>query len=108
GRAERSAAGERPEVPAGRRIVVLPAAVRHRTEDQGLLRGAPRGAEGSPGRAGPAGGGRHGAGGRPGISPKTAPDKSGQTGSGRTEEHTSELQSRENIVCRLLLEKKKK
>src|SRR6266511_1329926 len=26
----------------------------------------------------------------------------------RTEEHTSELQSRENIVCRLLLEKKKK
>src|SRR5690606_41526989 len=26
----------------------------------------------------------------------------------RSEEHTSELQSRENIVCRLLLEKKKK
>src|SRR5690606_40800992 len=26
----------------------------------------------------------------------------------RSEEHTSELQSRENLVCRLLLEKKKK
>src|SRR5215475_5771813 len=36
-----------------------------------------------------------------------------QTGAGavlnsRSEEHTSELQSRENLVCRLLLEKKKK
>src|SRR5690606_408697 len=28
-------------------------------------------------------------------------------GYGRSEEHTSELQSRENLVCRLLLEKKK-
>src|SRR2546428_7911428 len=28
--------------------------------------------------------------------------------SGRSEEHTSELQSRSDIVCRLLLEKKKK
>src|SRR5690606_41035038 len=28
-------------------------------------------------------------------------------GPGRSEEHTSELQSRENLVCRLLLEKKK-
>src|SRR5690606_41721661 len=27
-------------------------------------------------------------------------------GAGRSEEHTSELQSRENLVCRLLLEKK--
>ena len=26
----------------------------------------------------------------------------------RSEEHTSELQSRENLVCRLLLEKKKR
>src|SRR5690606_40546098 len=32
-----------------------------------------------------------------------------QTGNAlRSEEHTSELQSRENLVCRLLLEKKKK
>src|SRR5690606_41522873 len=29
-------------------------------------------------------------------------------GHGRSEEHTSELQSRENLVCRLLLEKKKR
>src|SRR5690606_39319240 len=28
-------------------------------------------------------------------------------GKARSEEHTSELQSRENLVCRLLLEKKK-
>src|SRR5690606_41445683 len=33
----------------------------------------------------------------------------GQRAAGaRSEEHTSELQSRENLVCRLLLEKKKK
>src|SRR5690606_40572642 len=30
-----------------------------------------------------------------------------RAGRGRSEEHTSELQSRENLVCRLLLEKKK-
>src|SRR5256886_10394308 len=30
------------------------------------------------------------------------------TRSGRSEEHTSELQSQSNLVCRLLLEKKKK
>src|SRR5690606_41054406 len=29
-------------------------------------------------------------------------------GEARSEEHTSELQSRENLVCRLLLEKKKR
>src|SRR5688572_31661299 len=29
-------------------------------------------------------------------------------GPGRSEEHTSELQSQSNLVCRLLLEKKKK
>src|SRR5690606_41664006 len=34
---------------------------------------------------------------------------SGTSGAGgRSEEHTSELQSRENLVCRLLLEKKNK
>src|SRR5436309_6170234 len=31
-----------------------------------------------------------------------------QVSSTRSEEHTSELQSRENLVCRLLLEKKKR
>src|SRR5436309_10721950 len=34
-------------------------------------------------------------------------DRRGRLDSGRSEEHTSELQSRENLVCRLLLEKKK-
>src|SRR5690606_41889816 len=33
--------------------------------------------------------------------------QSGHDQAGRSEEHTSELQSRENLVCRLLLEKKK-
>src|SRR5690242_20767278 len=32
----------------------------------------------------------------------------GRSASGRSEEHTSELQSHVNLVCRLLLEKKKK
>src|SRR5690606_1541948 len=32
----------------------------------------------------------------------------GAVAAGRSEEHTSELQSREKLVCRLLLEKKKK
>src|SRR6266700_7183937 len=32
----------------------------------------------------------------------------GRAAGPRSEEHTSELQSRENLVCRLLLEKKKK
>src|SRR5690606_39733891 len=36
------------------------------------------------------------------------PSSSTQGSARRSEEHTSELQSRENLVCRLLLEKKKK
>src|SRR5436309_9958022 len=43
-----------------------------------------------------------------GVGEKTAVKLVGQFGSVRSEEHTSELQSRENLVCRLLLEKKKK
>src|SRR5687768_17851506 len=35
-------------------------------------------------------------------------DSTGVWTSGRSEEHTSELQSRLHLVCRLLLEKKKK
>src|SRR5690606_40030500 len=35
-------------------------------------------------------------------------DAAGRKIGHRSEEHTSELQSRENLVCRLLLEKKKK
>src|SRR5690242_21337882 len=49
---------------------------------------------------------------------RTPPQRDGQTATGgadgadciraRSEEHTSELQSHVNLVCRLLLEKKKK
>src|SRR5690606_41462777 len=46
--------------------------------------------------------------GRPGRRPAAAPSPSGQRRLPRSEEHTSELQSRENLVCRLLLEKKKR
>ena len=35
-------------------------------------------------------------------------DATGATASSRSEEHTSELQSLTNLVCRLLLEKKNK
>src|SRR5436309_9367685 len=38
---------------------------------------------------------------------RTAPRGSRRPPARRSEEHTSELQSRENLVCRLLLEKKK-
>src|SRR5690349_22039460 len=36
-----------------------------------------------------------------------SPPRSSAPGRGRSEEHTSELQSRRDLVCRLLLEKKK-
>src|SRR2546427_9394883 len=38
----------------------------------------------------------------------TAPRGSALSSTARSEEHTSELQSQSNLVCRLLLEKKKK
>src|SRR4051812_49726219 len=48
-----------------------------------------------------------GAGTRPGSGP--GPEMSDEERTrGRSEEHTSELQSHVNLVCRLLLEKKKK
>src|SRR5690242_21109790 len=40
--------------------------------------------------------------------PATVMVERGQTAHVRSEEHTSELQSHVNLVCRLLLEKKKK
>src|SRR5690606_41878239 len=40
--------------------------------------------------------------------PSAAPTRMLTSRGKRSEEHTSELQSRENLVCRLLLEKKKK
>src|SRR5205814_3813809 len=45
------------------------------------------------------------------LAPRTrvsAPEQSGVRVRGRSEEHTSELQSLRHLVCRLLLEKKKK
>src|SRR2546421_5202783 len=39
---------------------------------------------------------------------KPAPEAGKGNKRGRSEEHTSELQSRSDLVCRLLLEKKKK
>src|SRR3712207_8287430 len=69
---------------------------RRRPQDQGRPRDAERrdaGQEG-PDRPGP---GRRPELGQPAQRPR-----------GRSEEHTSELQSRQYLVCRLLLEKKKK
>src|SRR5690554_7028618 len=40
--------------------------------------------------------------------PETAKQRMRTKGINRSEEHTSELQSRPHLVCRLLLEKKKK
>src|SRR2546422_2176134 len=42
------------------------------------------------------------------IDPVTLREELGKRGDLRSEEHTSELQSRLHLVCRLLLEKKKK
>src|SRR5690606_41817991 len=45
---------------------------------------------------------------RPGpVRDRGAREPGGHVQRARSEEHTSELQSRENLVCRLLLEKKK-
>src|SRR3989440_12971254 len=45
---------------------------------------------------------------QPGVSIIIGPGTEVIAGEGRSEEHTSELQSRSDLVCRLLLEKKKK
>src|SRR2546422_3695171 len=70
------------------------------------LRSLTHGPDGAQPRALPRGGGR--------PAPARAGGKrdpeggGGHPGEGRSEEHTSELQSRLHLVCRLLLEKKKK
>src|SRR3712207_8268716 len=46
--------------------------------------------------------------GRPARQRRDCPDGAGRPDDRRSEEHTSELQSRQYLVCRLLLEKKKK
>src|SRR2546430_5800255 len=44
----------------------------------------------------------------PGLTLRTKPSRmASESGPSRSEEHTSELQSQSNLVCRLLLEKKK-
>src|SRR5690242_21292805 len=43
----------------------------------------------------------------PGRRARSRADAAGHAGRARSEEHTSELQSHVNLVCRLLLEKKK-
>src|SRR5689334_24757890 len=40
--------------------------------------------------------------------PRSRPSPTSRTAAGRSEEHTSELQSQFHLVCRLLLEKKKR
>src|SRR5207342_3812457 len=45
---------------------------------------------------------------RPGDTEPSPSPRRARPAAPRSEEHTSELQSRENLVCRLLLEKKKK
>src|SRR5439155_9044582 len=42
------------------------------------------------------------------LKPRLRPSTTASEASTRSEEHTSELQSRGHLVCRLLLEKKKK
>src|SRR3712207_8702347 len=64
-------------------------------------------AAGSTARSPPRGPGRRCAWGPP-CCTATRPGTHGRSSSGRSEEHTSELQSRQYLVCRLLLEKKKK
>src|SRR5205814_5456299 len=49
---------------------------------------------------------RHAAGG-PEVAAEVRRDRIGVPADGRSEEHTSELQSLRHLVCRLLLEKKK-
>src|SRR3712207_7419309 len=60
-----------------------------------------------PDGAGPPGAARPGAGHRAVQLPAEPGGAQGGPGDRRSEEHTSELQSRQYLVCRLLLEKKK-
>src|SRR3712207_8624789 len=69
-------------------------------------RGCRRGSATIPPAGGPAGGGsRHGR--RRGCWRRRPTPRGRRVREGRSEEHTSEIQSRQYLVCRLLLEKKK-
>src|SRR3712207_8751235 len=70
-----------------------------RAEDKAPARGR--------GRDAPGGRDPHGHPDPPRPEPPTVARSVDSTASGRSEEHTSELQSRQYLVCRLLLEKKK-
>src|SRR5690606_24682034 len=61
---------------------------------------------GAPGEAEPAAAPGQGAARHAHAAPDVAGGHAAEGRPGRSEEHTSELQSRENLVCRLLLEKK--
>src|SRR5206468_11088883 len=65
--------------------------------DRGRPRVRPERHRGQPGRDG-----------QPDQHPRPGPQLEDVGRVGRSEEHTSELQSRSDLVCRLLLEKKKK
>src|SRR3712207_8262962 len=60
-----------------------------------------------PGRAARTGDDGEGLGRRPAAARAEAPERRRRKGRGRSGEHTSELQARQYLVCRLLLEKKK-
>src|SRR6266496_4651422 len=87
---------------------MAPGDARHRARELGSLhpirRGGPGGRQGGGSLAALAA--RHG----PLVGPFTrrVPPPAGSRAVRRSEEHTSELQSRRDLVCRLLLEKKKK
>src|SRR3712207_8646492 len=65
-----------------------------------------RSGRGPPGPCGPTNGGDDGVG-PAGLRARPAPPRPVRHVRARSEEHTSELQSRQYLVCRLLLEKKK-
>src|SRR6266496_4596187 len=69
----------------------------HHCHGRGFAVRSPPGQSAIPGRA-------------TGFAPRTRPFRRGlsRCGGARSEEHTSELQSRRDLVCRLLLEKKKR
>src|SRR5690606_41380451 len=91
-----------PTAPATLSLTTLFRSGRHRRAGHAVRSAGPAGAAGAG-----AGGARHG---RPAAGTAAALPEARRAGANRcrrSEEHTSELQSRENLVCRLLLEKKK-
>src|SRR5688572_32320825 len=82
---------------------------RPRGAARGALRREPRPRRGVAARRAPRGAGRPLPRGRPGGPLLVVGGRGGgrRGPRGRSEEHTSELQSQSNLVCRLLLEKKK-